>query len=80
MMVSIVSILLGLLFAWPLSVVASVFFGNLMLGNGGALRFAFSNTGFVITLVTTLAFGWLASRIPARKAVNVPTREALSYE
>jgi putative ABC transport system permease protein len=80
MVVSIVSILLGLLLAWPLSIAASVFFGNLMLGNGGALRFAFSITGLVITLAVTLAFGWLASRVPARKAISVSTREALSYE
>lgn len=80
MVISIASILSGLLLAWPLSIVASSFFGNLMLGNGASLHFAFSNLGFVITLITTLFFGWLASRIPARRAINVSTREALSYE
>ena len=49
-------------------------------GEGALLRFAFSPHGFWITLVTTIIFGWLASRIPARKAIRVSTREALAYE
>jgi putative ABC transport system permease protein len=80
MVTSIASILLGLLLAWPLSQVASVFFGDLMLGEGAALHYVFSGEGFLITLVTTLMFGWLASRIPARRAIQVPTRDALAYE
>jgi putative ABC transport system permease protein len=80
MIVSVTSVFLGLLLAWPLSVAASPFFGSLMLGEGALLRFAFSANGFWITLVTTIAFGWLASRIPARRAIEVSTREALMYE
>lgn len=80
MVVSIVSIMFGLLLAWPLSVVASAFFGYLILGSGTPLNYAFSNPGLVITLLVTLSFGWLASRIPARQAVKVSTREALLYE
>jgi putative ABC transport system permease protein len=78
MIVSIISILLGLLFSWPLSIVASRFFGSLMLDV--ALHFSFNKIGFVITLIATLMFGWLASRIPAQKAVSISTREALAYE
>jgi ABC-type lipoprotein release transport system permease subunit len=44
------------------------------------LRLAFSFNGLWITLAATLVFGWLASRIPARKAIKVSTREALTYE
>ena len=33
----------------------------------------------VISAVTFL-FGWLASRIPAKSAIGVPTHKALSYE
>jgi putative ABC transport system permease protein len=80
MIASVVSIVLGLLLAWPLSRVAGVFFGKLMLGEGAVLRYAFSGEGFAITLATTLVFGWLASRIPARRAIQVPTRDALAYE
>lgn len=80
MITSMASIVLGLLLAWPLSMVASVFFGTLMLGEGAALRYAFSGEGFLITLVTTLIFGWLASRVPARRAIQVSTRDALAYE
>jgi len=79
-MINSISILLGLLLSLPLSAAAAKFFGNLILGHDVSLAFAFSSTGLIFTLLLTLVFGWLASRIPARKAVMVPTREALSYE
>lgn len=78
--VGIVGIVLGLVLSLPLSLYASEFFGELILGHGIPLKFAFSPTGFAITLATTLVFGWLASRIPAHKAISISTREALSYE
>lgn len=78
MIISVVSIFIGLLCAWPLSIIATKFFGNLMLDI--ALKPAFSLTGLVVTLFTTIGFGWIASRIPARRAVKVSTRAALSYE
>lgn len=34
---------------------------------------------FVITLATTLVFGWLASRVSARHAIQISTRDALTY-
>ena len=80
MLLSVVSILLGLLLAWPLSTAASAFFGDLILGAGTPLSFAFSKLGFLITAMLILTFGWLASRIPARKAITRSTREALAYE
>ncbi len=80
MITSSAGIVLGLLLSWPLSIVASSFFGTLMLGKGSVLRFAFSPTGFWITVAVALAFGWLASRVPAQRAVSVSTREALAYE
>ena len=78
MIVSVASIIVGLLLSWPLSIIAAKFFGKLMLDV--ELRPTFSGTGLVITLVATLVFGWLSSRIPGRRAVNVSTREALMYE
>lgn len=78
--VSIAGIALGLLLSLPLSFYAARFFGELILGHGISLQFAFSQMGFVITLAITFAFGWLASRIPARKAISISNREALSYE
>lgn len=80
MIASLASILSGLLLAWPLSKVAAVFFGKLMLGEGAALRYAFSWVGLAIVLGTTLVFGWLASRVPARRAIQISTRDALAYE
>ncbi len=80
MFLSIISIFLGILTALPLSYLASLFFGNLILGENTSLDFTFSYRGFFITLSVTLLFGWLASRIPAGRAVSVSTREALIYE
>lgn len=80
MIVSVVSIGFGLLLAWPLSQLAAVFFGQLMLGDGAALRMAISGDGLAIVLATTLVFGWAASGVPARGAIRVSTRDALAYE
>jgi putative ABC transport system permease protein len=80
MIISILSILLGMLLAYPLSKLAALFFGDLMLGEEAVLQYAFNPVGFWVTLVVTLMFGWLASRIPAKSAIKIPTHEALSYE
>jgi putative ABC transport system permease protein len=80
MIISIISISLGLLLALPLSFFASKFFGDLILGNNTSLDFTFSILGFSITLLVTLIFGWMASRIPARRAISISTRKALAYE
>ena len=80
MITSTLSILLGLLLSWPLSKLAAVFFGNLMLGKEAELQFAFSPSGFWTTLAVTFLFGWLASRIPAKSAIGLPTHKALLYE
>ena len=80
MITSVISILTGLILSYPLSRVAALFFGNLMLGNDAKLDYAFSLSGFFITVAVTLLFGWLASRIPANSAIKVSTHKALSYE
>ena len=80
MITSVISILTGLLLSYPLSQVAAMFFGKLMLGNDARLEYAFSPSGFVITIAVTLLFGWMASRIPANSAIKVSTHQALSYE
>jgi putative ABC transport system permease protein len=75
-----ISVILGLLLSFPLSQLTAIFFGKLMLGEQAILQYAFSFQGFVITIITTLFFGWLASRIPARQAIAISTHQALSYE
>ena len=77
---SLLSILFGLILAWPLSKLAAIFFGNLMLGKEAKLEYAFSVPGFWITVAVTLIFGWMASRFPAKAAIGLPTHKALSYE
>jgi len=80
MILNSIGISIGILAGLPLSAIAARFFGNLILGHDVSLSFAFSVEGLAITLLTILFFGWLASRIPARKAIAVSTHEALSYE
>ncbi|MEI7980915.1 MAG: FtsX-like permease family protein [Bacteroidota bacterium] len=80
MITSTLSIMFGLLLSLPLSRLAAIFFGNLMLGKEAELQFAFSPAGFWITFGVTILFGWLASRIPAKSAITIPTHKALSYE
>lgn len=78
--ISCFSILIGLIFSYPLSKMAAIFFGNLILGEETILQYAFSPLGFFITIFVTIFFGWLASRIPAKNAIHVTTSTALSYE
>ncbi|MFV8752313.1 ABC transporter permease [Nannocystaceae bacterium ST9] len=80
MAASMAGLVLGLALSWPLSRVAAKLFGTLMLGEGGVLRFAFSPVGFAITLVTSIGFAYLASRLPASVAGRLSVREALAYE
>ncbi|MDH5719162.1 MAG: FtsX-like permease family protein [Spirochaetia bacterium] len=80
MLISGFSITLGLLMAAPMSYLASRFFGGLILGDNTSLDLTLSLSGLAITFFATFIFGWIASRVPARKAIQVSTREALSYE
>lgn len=80
MIISFISIIIGLILSYPLSKLASVFFGNLMIGEEAILEYAFSPLGFLITIGVTIIFGWLASRLPAGTALKKSTREALAYE
>ncbi len=48
-----------------------------MLGEGARLEPAFSGVGLLLTAVATFGFGLLASWLPARSALKVPTHEAL---
>ncbi len=79
LLISAAGIALGLLLAAPLTPVATAFFGNLMLGEGARLEPAFSGLGLAVTLIATFGFGWLASWLPARSALRVPTHQALAH-
>ncbi len=78
--VSLFSVALGLLLAYPLGQIAAPFFGHLMLGEGAVLRPAFSWPGLATTILITTSFGVLASFIPARSALQVSTKESIAYE
>jgi len=78
--VSALAVAVGLLLALPMSSLAAQFFGELILGENTPLDFAFSKIGFAITLIATLLFGYIASRVPASKATEITVREAIAYE
>lgn len=78
--ISAISVIVGVILALPLSWLASIFFGDLILGDETPLDFAFSIPGFAVTLAITLAFGYIASRLPANKATKITVREAIAYE
>jgi putative ABC transport system permease protein len=80
LIVFLLSIVLGIFLSFPLSQIASVFFGHLLLGKETTLTFAFSLPGFVITLLVTLIFSWMASKLPAKAVIKITTQKALSYE
>ena len=79
LLISAAGTALGLLLAAPLTPVATAFFGNLMRGEGARLEPAFSGLGLAVTLIATFGFGWLASWLPARSALRLPTHQALAY-
>lgn len=78
--IGVLSVVAGLLLALPMSGLAAEFFGELILGENTPLDFAFSKVGFIITLIVTLLCGYIASRVPANKAINITVREAIAYE
>ncbi len=80
LLVSAIGMAVALLLSLPLSFGAAKLFGKMILGHNTSLNFAFSATGLLVTLVLTLFFAWLASRLSAAQAVKVSTREALTYE
>lgn len=80
MIVGGLSVLLGLAMAYPLSLGAVEVLGELFFGESMPLELAFSGEGLAVTLLVTLAFSWLASRLPARAAVKVAAWEVLGYE
>ncbi|MCH7741548.1 MAG: ABC transporter permease [Proteobacteria bacterium] len=80
LIVVLLSICLGLLISYPLSQVAAVFFGHLMLGEEAEFELVLSSAGILITIAVAVIFGWLASRKTAQLALTISTREALAYE
>jgi len=78
--ISIFSIVLGLIITLPFSAHASQFFGRLMHKDSDILGLILSAFGLAITVLFTILFAWLASTIPAKKAIKVKPRIALSYE
>ncbi len=78
LVIGLVSWLIGVLLALPLTYILSYVFGLALVNS--PLRAAFSPSGYVIWLlmISVIAIG--ASFVPARKAANLTIREVLAYE
>lgn len=73
------AVMLGMLLSVPLSAAATRMFSTLLLGDGARLEPSLSGVGALVTSVVTFGFGLLASWVPARRALRVPTHQALAH-
>ncbi len=76
--ISLISGLLGVLLALPLSRVLSAVIGNALMQS--PLVYTFSYAGGLIGLLALSLLAMLFSLLPARRATRLPIREVLTYE
>ncbi|HEX2945555.1 MAG TPA: FtsX-like permease family protein [Clostridia bacterium] len=76
--IGILSWFVSLILSWPVSRFVSRSFGLIFFK--APLEFAFSIPGIVIWLLIVILFAALSSFYPSRKALQMPVRDALSYE
>jgi putative ABC transport system permease protein len=76
--IGVLSWLISLILSWPVSRFVSWNFG--MLFFQAPLEFTVSAPGMAIWLLIVVLFAALSSFYPSRKALQMPVREALSYE
>jgi putative ABC transport system permease protein len=78
MIIGVLSWLISMILAWPLSKFVCYYFGMIFFKS--PLEFAVSTFGFVLWLVIVLIFAALASLYPSSKASKMSVIDALSYE
>jgi len=76
--IGVISWLLGILLALPLTLVLSYVFGVALVNS--PLAPAFSLSGYGVWLIIILMISCLASALPARSASRLTIREVLAYE
>lgn len=69
---------IGLLLAWPVSILAGNYFGQIFLHSD--LQNTISIWGILIWFALSVSVSFVAGVIPAKSAVTAPLREMLSYE
>ncbi len=77
-LIGLLSWLIGLVLAFPISFLLSQVVGELILQD--ALTYTFSVSGALLWLVIVVALAALASFLPARNASHLTVREVLAYE
>jgi putative ABC transport system permease protein len=78
LIIGIVSWLIAIPLSIPMSVMFNSLLGNLMFGN--ILTLIISPTGLFIWLLIVMAMAFLASIVPAYRAMRMSIRDTLSYE
>ncbi|MHB0877048.1 MAG: ABC transporter permease [Anaerolineae bacterium] len=78
LIIGVLSWVLGVIVAWPLSVGMSATVGSMMLQT--PLTYAFSLGGAALWLAVVAVIAVLASLLPARNASRLSVREVLAYE
>jgi putative ABC transport system permease protein len=78
MLIGVISWILGVILAQPITFVLNYAVGYSMLSS--PLNYAFSLTGLLAWLAIVLVISALASALPARNASRLTIREVLAYE
>jgi putative ABC transport system permease protein len=78
LIIGIVSWLIAIPVSIPMTLIFNSLMGNLMFG--GPLSFVFSPQGLAIWLAIVLVMAFVASLLPAYRAMRMSVRETLAYE
>jgi putative ABC transport system permease protein len=78
LIVGIISWLVAIPVSIPISLVFNSLLGKIMFGT--TLGFFFSTSGVIIWLVIVMGIAFIASLLPAYRAMRMSVRETLAYE
>jgi putative ABC transport system permease protein len=78
LIIGIVSWVIAIPVSIPVSLIFNSLLGNLMFGN--TLMFVFSPFGLIIWLAIVIGIAFIASLMPAYRAMRMSVRETLAYE
>ena len=78
LIIGVVSWLIAIPVSVPISLIFNSSLGNIMFG--GPLAFIFSFQGLIIWLAIVIFISFIASMLPAYRAMRMSVRETLAYE
>jgi putative ABC transport system permease protein len=78
LIIGIVSWLIAIPVSLPISLIFNSLLGSIMFGN--TLSFIFSPAGLMLWLIIVMGIAFVASILPAYRAMRMSVRETLAYE